>query len=106
MIAMMPAMILTSWESGSRANLESEQQQHSQANAALRFLCLGESAPSIIAWRSLPTAVLVMAQPDTRGGLWQEIGVANGPSQINRKPAAFDQALLKPMLRCNCARAS
>ncbi len=82
MIAMMPAVILTSWESGSRTILESEQQQHSQANAAFRFLCLGESDPSIIARRSLPTAVFGTAQPDTRGGLWQQISVANGPSQI------------------------
>lgn len=82
MIATMPAMILTSWESGSRTILESEQQQHSQANTTFRFLCLGESAPSMIAWWQLPTAVFVMAQPDTRGGLWQEISFASGRSQI------------------------
>ncbi len=102
---MMPAVILTSWESGSRTILESEQQQHSQANAAFRFLCLGESDPSIVARKSPPTAALGTAQPDTSGGMWQQISLANGPSQLRSNSAAFEQALLKPKLRCNCVRA-
>lgn len=69
MMVIMPAIILTNWESGSRTTLESEQQQHSQTNAAFRFLCLGESELSIVGRRPRPTAVFGKAQPDTRMGL-------------------------------------